>query len=91
MSTCIDTANRDENYTGHEPEPVVEYMATTISKCLYCVHMPYGDNQECSMEIQDVIYCMTNNHCYFKRNNDVAIYVSNVQVEEFVKEEDFEV
>ena len=41
------------------------------------------------MEIQDVLYCRANNHCYFIKNRDVAIYVSNVKVEEFIDDDEF--
>ena len=91
MSTCIDTANRDENYSGYEPPRHTEYIATIIEKCLYCSHLPFGTNQHCSMELHDQLYCLANNHCYFIKKNDVAIYVSNVKLEEFIEEQDFEV
>ncbi len=92
MSTCIDTANGYDNLnSNYEPAPNTEYVRTILEKCLYCSHMPYGVNRTCSMILTDQLYCLANNYCYFIQNRDVEIYVSNVKIEEFIEDDEFEV
>ena len=92
MSTCIDTANRDEINTAWTDVLFgkVEYCVTKIYPCLDCIHMPIGDN-ECELSLSEVIYCKANNHCFKKENPDCAIYVDVSKKKEFIKDDEFEV
>ena len=91
MSTCIDTADRDENNSSAWYYDCDDYVVTKINPCLDCIHMPIGKNQECKLSTAEVIYCKINNHCFRKKNPDVALYVDVSKKKEFIEDDEFKI